>query len=165
MKKLLIPVMCMLCLLLLACGGVDEMQEARKVFDQYCTASIAGDTEQLVSLTSEHFRNEYAKQPPVTDQDIITMGKAFSGKSQYTVNSMEEKTEGKMLVSTTLAVPDPVKVLQRVEETINPAELQGLNDAQIQNLLARKMTQILNTEEITLVSVDMPVEMIKEDGK
>ena len=58
-----------------------------------------------------------------------------------------------------------MKVLQRVEETVNPAELQGLSDAQIQNLLARKMTQILNTEEIALVSVDMPVDMIKEDGK
>lgn len=147
-----------------ACGGEDELAKARKVFDEYCAASINGDTDTLVSLTSERYRNEYAKIPPETDADIIAMGKAYTQKSAYDVKSMQQAGDT-IQVKTTVSVPDPVFVLQHVEATTSMEEiLQFDNEAELNRFLARKMKQILDTEDVPLTSVDMDVEMIKENG-
>lgn len=165
MKKLTIALICGLCLLLAACGGEDELTKARKVFDAYCAASINGDTDTLIGLTSERFRNEYAKVPPVTDADIIAMGKAYTQRSSYDVKSMEQNGDN-IQIQTTVSVPDPVFVLQRVEATTSMQELsQFTSEIEVNRFLARKMKQILDTENVPLTSVDMNVEMIKEKGE
>lgn len=165
MNKLAAAAICALCLLLFACGNKDkDLQQAQKVFDQYCEASIVGDTDTLVELTSSFFRAQYAKQPPVTNAAVIAVGKAFSSKSQYKTLAVEQTADDKIAIKAQIAMPDIRIVLQKLEATINPAEMSGLSDAEVQTFLARKMINILQNEAVEMVTLDALVEMVKEDG-